>query len=219
MGAAFGRTVQEIAAKLGTWPLVCQVPYHEGKRGEEVFRGVVDIIGRRVFRWHLGTDGRDVEVHDYAWLEKENPALYEDARKARAALVEALGQFDDVIVERFLETENAEAITDREIKDALRRQVLSGNGKVVPVFCGASFKNVGVQPLLDAVIDYLPSPSEMPPVEVSYEGVAEKEVMKADDSFLCALAFKVINDAKRGPMVFVRVYSGTFPLLYKLPIN
>src|SRR5690606_16022046 len=133
---------------------------------------------------------------------------HEEALKARVALVETLTQYDDVLVETFLEIGDHHEISESEIKAAIRRQVLGGHGKVVPVFCGASFRNIGVQPLLDAVVDYLPSPKERPPTEVSYAGQESTSLLDTANDFLCALAFKVVNDPRRGPMVFVRVYSG-----------
>lgn len=214
MGAGFGRTVKEIGVKLNGWPAVVQIPMYEtDESSEEVFRGVVDIVESRVFRWgKTGGDGRNVEVYDYNWLKEKMPKLHEEALRARVALVELLSEFDDSLVEMYLELGDHHCISAAEIKKVLRRLTLDGKGRMIPVFCGASFRNIGVQPLLDGVVDYLPSPQERPPTAVSYYEGKETALLDISDNRICALAFKVIHDTKRGMMVFVRVYSGMFPV-------
>ncbi|KAH0604823.1 uncharacterized protein H6S33_006491 [Morchella sextelata] len=194
VGARFGPTVKEVAAKLNGWPAVCQLPVYDPdtKGGEDVFRGVVDVVEKRVFLWD-GGDGQKIELRDYEWLEGQRPELYEEAKAARVALVELLAEHDEEL------------------------STLKGDGKIIPVFAGASFRNIGVQPLLDAVVDLLPSPLDRPPVAVSYnQGKHRGTLDVTDQSKVCALAFKVVNDPKRGAMVFVRVYSGTLTRAHNL---
>lgn len=214
VGAAFGRTVKEIGLKLGAYPIVCQLPYFAGPKGEEVFRGVVDLVSKKFFLWPEKSDGRNAEVHDFEWLKTNLPDLHKETETARAALEEALTSIDENLISIYLETGE---MTEQNLKESLRKLVINGSGKgyLVPVFCGSSFRNIGVQPLLDSVVDFLPSPAEIPPIAISYPGEeiaegeeAKTEVLKVKPEFLCALAFKVVNDAKRGPMVYVRVYSG-----------
>ncbi|KAJ3267010.1 Ribosome-releasing factor 2, mitochondrial [Borealophlyctis nickersoniae] len=133
--------------------------------------------------------------------------LHAEAVQARVALVEALSEIDEGIVDVFLEHDGDHMrVPAEDLRSALRRVTL--NGKGVPVLCGASFRNIGVQPVLDAVVDYLPSPTErQPPEAVAPDGSAVH--VPLDDKNLCALAFKVMHDKQRGPLVYVRVYSGT----------
>ena len=210
LGAGFGRTVKDVGVKLGGWPAVVQLPIYEADEAlEEVFRGVVDIVEKKVFWWgQTGGDGRHVDVYDYQWLQHKMPKLYVEVLKARVALVELLSEFDDSLVELYLVLGDHHLIPAIEIKKALRKLTLDGKGKVIPVFCGASFRNIGVQPLLDGVVDYLPSPEERPHVPVSYNSGRETGLLDISDKKLCALAFKVIHDPRKGMMVFVRVYSG-----------
>lgn len=218
IGAQFGPTVKEIAAKLNGWPAVCQLPIYEndGKGGEDVFRGLVDVVDQRVFIWPLGGDGQKIDLHDYAWLETNKPDLHAEALTARIALVELLSEYDEDLVEVFLEVGDHHLIRAADIKKSLRKATLKGDGKIIPVLCGASFRNVGVQPLLDAVVDFLPSPLDRPPVEVSYDRGKHRGVLEVTDDKVCALAFKVVNDPKRGAMVYVRVYSGTLTRAHHL---
>lgn len=214
MGAGFGKTVKEVGMKLGGWPAVVQIPIYEtDAQSEELFKGVVDVVDKRVFRWgDAGGDGRNVAVHDYPWLQENMPKLYEEAVKARTALVEVLAEFDERIVDLYLELGNHQLIEAADIRRSLRALTIYGDGKVIPIFCGASFRNMGVQPLLDGVVDYLPSPQDKALVTVSYFGGKERALLVISEERMCALAFKVVNDPKRGMMVFVRVYSGTHSL-------
>ncbi|KAL7269143.1 Ribosome-releasing factor 2, mitochondrial [Rhizina undulata] len=210
VGARFGSTVKEVARKLKGWPAVCQLPVYERDPagGEEVFRGVVDVVEKRGYWWDLGGDGRKIDVKEYSWIAEHRPEIYEEALAARVALVELLAEHDEELVETFLELGDHQEIPASAIKSALRKTTLEGTGKIIPIFAGASFRNVGVQPLLDAVVDYLPSPLSRPPVSVSFAN-KNTALLHPDDNVVCALAFKVVNDPKRGAMVFVRVYSGT----------
>ncbi|MCJ1286829.1 Ribosome-releasing factor 2, mitochondrial [Xylographa opegraphella] len=235
-GAAFGKTIKEIASKLHTWPAVCQIPWFEGGNGR--FAGIVDIVGLKGLHWPDGGDGKIMKIMGLDELEALEPKLAETTRRARTALVELLGEHDDLIIEKYLEcNEDHMAILAEDITAALRRCVLDQKN-LVPVFAGASFRNIGVQPLLDAVISLLPSPEESPDPEISVGGtrgglrqliqakmalttavvpskakhaVSSKKSSSAAVAKLesCALAFKVVNDPKRGVLVYVRVYHGT----------
>ncbi|KAA8617871.1 translation elongation factor G2 [Pyrenophora tritici-repentis] len=239
VGAAFSRTVKEIGTRLNGWPAVCQIPWWQGENGD--FVGVGDVVNLRGMLWKTGGDGRDIQAFSLEDLEKTDGKFAEEIKKARIALVEILSEHDDVMVEHFLEhDEDHLAISGIQIMHSLRRVVLQAPQKVVPVFAGASFRNIGVQPLLDSVVDLLPSPLERPDPEISIAGqrhtlsalldsaaavAASKKPSKSgrkpqqQDKGLaiaevknlvaCALAFKVVNDPKRGVLVYVRVYSGS----------
>lgn len=208
-GAAFGRTVKEMWKKLRTRPLVIQLPVMNEESMDDRHKGlkaVADIVTMEMIQWDPAhTDGSmisRVPLKDVA-----DEALYEEAVKARTALVEALAEMDDTIVETFFDEADGDHM--RVEADALKaaiRRVTVGN-KAVPVLCGAAFKNLGVQPLLNAVIDYLPSPLDRPSALVTYNS-GKTALVPLNDSKLCALAFKVVHDARRGPMVYVKVYSG-----------
>ncbi|KAG0069814.1 Ribosome-releasing factor 2, mitochondrial, partial [Podila epicladia] len=211
-GAGFGRTVREMRSRLGCRPVVVQIPLMEagksstGSPNEVGFNGLVDVLSMEVLRWDSDPKGATISKQplDSSYPDQE---LYQEAVKARVALVEQLAALDEHIIELFLTLEDHMAIETKDLQAAIRRLTLSST--IVPVLCGASFRNIGVQPLMDSVVDYLPSPEERPAalgrmadgklVEIGHGGIKER---------LCALAFKVIHDARRGPMVFVRVYAG-----------
>lgn len=237
-GAAFGRTVQEIASRLYTWPAVCQIPWFEGGKGR--FCGIGDVISLRAYRWQEGGDGKIVEATYIDNLQNFEPAFVAEVRKARIALVELLTDYDDILVARFLEVkEKHHDISSEDIVASLRRCVLDRDSKIVAVFAGASFRNIGVQPLLDAIVQLLPSPEEVPNPEVSVgraegtlsqllsgellskefqtapsrtkrgKGIVQRGPMAVISNLeACALAFKVVHDPRRGALVYVRVYSG-----------
>ncbi|KAL4874734.1 P-loop containing nucleoside triphosphate hydrolase protein [Aspergillus karnatakaensis] len=252
-GAAFGRTVREVASRLGGWPAVCQIPWFEGGTGS--FVGVADAINLQGLRWE-GGDGKSVKRFSLEELDTAESHLAKELRRARIALVELLSEHDDTIVEKFFECEEDHlSVPPSDILGSLRRCLLEGAGrKIIPIFAGASFRNIGVQPLLDNVVDLLPNPEETPDPEVSIGGVKgglrrllsgdllveqkEKEPVKgkqkkkatlvADSRDAikqlhgCGLAFKVVNDAKRGVLVYVRVYSGSIDkgtLLFNTNLN
>ncbi|TKA59145.1 hypothetical protein B0A55_11866 [Friedmanniomyces simplex] len=236
-GAAFGRTVSEVGARLGVWPAVCGIPWWtpEGK-----LRGVGDVVGLRGLLYGEGGDGKDVKNFSLKDLESEDAALAEELKKARVALVELLAEHDDAMVEDYLAADEDQlVIHPASIIQCLRRCILRDPQKLVPVYPGASFRNVGVQPLLDAVVDLLPSPDQHADPEVSIgSGIKggltqflsgkltaattsdhSKPSSKAistkgkpnhalQNLEACALAFKVVADPKRGVLVYVRVYSG-----------
>ncbi|KAF1831458.1 P-loop containing nucleoside triphosphate hydrolase protein [Decorospora gaudefroyi] len=236
VGAAFSRTVKEIGVRLHGWPAVCQIPWWQGGNGD--FVGVGDVVNLRGILWKVGGDGRDIQAFGLEELSKTDGKFAEEIKKARIALVEILSEHDDVMVEHFLEhDEDHLAISGIQIMQSLRRVVLQAPQKVIPVFAGASFRNIGVQPLLDAVVDLLPSPLERPDPEINISNQSStlalllnsapttklpkstKKQSTSQDRGLsiaevknltaCALAFKVVNDAKRGVLVYVRVYSGS----------
>jgi elongation factor G len=241
-GAAFGRTVREVSSRLAVYPAVCQIPWFEGGNG--AFVGVADAINLQGLRWKEGEDGRAVKMMNLEKLDAEESFLAQELRRARIALVELLSEQDEAIVEKFFECdEDHLAVPPMDIIDSLRRCVLDQSSRIVPLFAGASFRNMGVQPLLDAVVNLLPSPPEAPDPEVSIGGVKgglrrllsgdliveqnekasapvkgkkkKKAALQADPKDAisklqsCALAFKVVNDPKRGVLVYVRVYSGS----------
>lgn len=235
-GAAFGRTVREVGPRLGGWPAVCQIPWFKGGNGP--FIGIADAVNLHALRWEEGGDGKSVKMVSLQRLETEESHLARELQRARVALVELLSEHDEVMVEKFFECEEDHlAVPPIDILNSLRRSLLKHGSMIIPIFAGASFRNVGVQPLLDAVLNLLPSPIETPDPEVSIGGVkgglrrllsgdliAEQRASPAkgkqkksrEDSQniiekldSCSLAFKVVNDAKRGTLVYVRVYSGS----------
>jgi elongation factor G len=165
-GAAFERTVREIGSRLHGWPAVCQIPWWEGGKGR--FTGVGDVISLCALKWKEGGDGKEIWNFTLDQLAQEDAGLRKELVKARAALVEALCGFDEKLLETWLEcSDDSLAVPAQAIRDSLRRCTLDGTGKLIPVFAGASFRNIGVQPLLDAVDDLLPDPTERPDPEIS----------------------------------------------------
>ncbi|CAB4412984.1 unnamed protein product [Rhizophagus irregularis] len=205
IGAGFGRTVKEMRYKLGTRPLVCQLPImKKDSIGNNLFFGIVDLLDMQVLDWNNNPNG---SIINKTILTEQYPisGLFEEAVKGRSHLVETLSEIDDQLLEIFLANEDPMKVPVDDIREALRRVTLSG--KAVPVFCGASYKNIGVQPLMDAVVDFLPSPLDRsPPLATLSDKIIEIPLKEKEK--LCAFAFKVIHDHKRGPMIFVRVYSG-----------
>src|SRR5438445_6053877 len=197
IGADFERGVQTMIDRLGAHPVPVQIPI--GSEAE--FSGVIDLVAMKaiVYKDELGKEQELVEIPaDYA----------ERAQAAREHLLEEVSHYDDELLELILEEKD---VDEAHLKTAIRRATLST--KLTPVLCGSSFKNKGVQPLLDAVIDYLPSPLDVPPVvgtELITGEENEREVVrKADDSEpFSALAFKIAADPYVGKLTYFRVYSG-----------
>lgn len=181
-GASFAKTVRDIGERLNGWPAVCHIPWWEGKDG--LFTGLGDVIHLRGLKWEAGGDGKSIQAFSLAELQSVNEPLAKEIKRARIALVELLSEHDEEIVERFFEyNEDHLAVPAADIRSCIRRCVLGLYGRVIPVFAGASFKNIGVQPLLDAVVDFLPSPLDRPPPEIRTEpstalgrGMTGKEV-------------------------------------------
>jgi len=193
VGADPEECVRQIRERLKAHPVVIQIP--NGLEGD--FTGIIDLITMRQIVWSDDTLGA-------TFVDGEIPAvLLERSRSARAEMIEALGEVDDEIMTVFLE----ERVPSTEtLRAALRRATVAG--RAVPVLLGAAFKNKGVQPLLDAVVDYLPSPSDIPPTAgKDMEGQATSRVA-SDEAPFSALAFKIMNDPFMGPLTYFRVYSG-----------
>ncbi len=193
IGADFYRCVDMIVDRLGATPLVIQLPIGS----EDKFRGIVDLVEMKAVVWSGDGLGADFST-------EEIPAdLVEKAKKYHQELVEKAVEVDDVIMEKYLSTET---VTLEELKKCIRKGVIAS--AFVPVLCGTAFKNKGVQSLLDAVIEYLPSPIDVPAVKgVDFKG--EEITREASDSApLSILAFKVMNDPFVGSLTFCRVYSG-----------
>jgi elongation factor G len=194
-GADFEHVLETIRKRLGARPVALQIPIG----AEAGFKGVVDLIEMKAILWHDEAMGSEYDIQPI-------PAdLLKKAEAFRLQLIEIIAETDDVLLEKFLEGETP---TIAELKAGIRQATI--DLKVFPVICGSAFKNKGVQTLLDAVIDYLPSPLDKPPVEGPNPSHLEViEVRKPSDSEpLSALAFKVINDPF-GKLCFIRLYSGT----------
>jgi elongation factor G len=193
VGASYDRTIDMIRERLAAHPVAMQIPIGE----ERGFSGVIDLIEDVAFVWsdESGEAPEKVEV----------PAeLREQAKVRRAVLVEQIAETDDELTEKFLD--GAE-ITTKELHAALRRAVI--HGKVTPVFCGSSLRNKGVQPLLNAVLDYLPSPLDIPPVRgLDPDGTKELIREAKPDAPMSALVFKIVTDPYVGRLAYLRVYSG-----------
>lgn len=196
LGADFYFTVKTIVERLKAKPLVIQLPIGS----ENDFEGVVDLIEMKALTWRGDTKmGEEYEV-------EEIPAdLVEKAQQYRAELIEAVAEADDELLEKFL---GGEELTIAEIKSGIRKLVISSSA--FPVLCGSAFKNKGVQPMLDAVIDYLPSPLDVPAVQGHDVKDAEKVIERRPDENepFSALAFKVATHPFFGKLTYVRVYSG-----------
>ena len=193
VGASFKRTLFMIEQRLKAKPLPIHMPLFDG----DSYEGVIDIIEKKA--WRFGKEqGSKPQVAVIPASEQAKCA------ELRHALIEKLTESDDQILEAYLENDN---ITPAQIKAALRRVTLANKG--VPILCGSALKNKGVQLLLDAVIDYLPSPLDMPPI-LAIDTRTKKEVTRPidDESPFSALAFKVVSDPFVGRLVYFRVYSG-----------
>jgi elongation factor G len=194
VGADFLSVVSQIHDRLGAKPIVMQLPIGQ----EDGFVGMVDLVRRKALVWDgssMGSVYEEIEIPDSM---QESVAVYRDK------LVEAAADYDDEVMERYLAGEEA---SEEALKRAIRKAVLGNHA--VPVFGGSAFKNKGVQPLLDAVISYLPSPADIPPVTGHNPVTDELEIREAkDDAPFCALSFKIMTDPYVGQLTFIRVYSG-----------
>jgi elongation factor G len=192
VGADYRRVLVEIGERLGTRPLLLQLPLGE----EERFRGVIDLIEQKALVWDQDVLGADYRI------EAIPPELEEQARVERERLLETLADHDEEVMEVYL---NGGKIEPARIRAAVRAATL--RLALVPVVLGAAFRNKGVQPLLDAVVDYLPAPTDVPPV-VGKVGDKLEERWPRDDAPFAALAFKIMTDPYIGTLTFLRVYSG-----------
>ncbi|WP_324287803.1 elongation factor G [Microcella daejeonensis] len=200
LGADFYFTVETIVKRLGARPLVIQLPIGF----ENTFEGVVDLVEMRALTWRGDSKG-DVKMGAQYEVEEIPADLAEKAAEYRQALLETVAESDDALLEKFF---GGEELTTAEIKGAIRKMTI--NSEIYPVLCGSAFKNRGVQPMLDAVVDYLPSPLDVPPTVAHDPRDEEKEIERRPDSSepFAALAFKVAVHPFFGRLTYVRVYSG-----------
>ena len=194
-GANFFDVVRQIKEVLGATPCPIQIPIG----AEETFKGVVDLIKMKAILWHDETMGAE-------YVEEEIPAnLVEEAKEWRGKMLDACAEFDDTLMEKYFS--DPSTITEDEIRVAIRKGTLAQ--EIFPVICGSSFKNKGVQTMLDAVCAYLPSPLDNPVVNGTDVQTGEPLTRKpSEDEPLCALAFKIATDPYVGRLCYVRVYSG-----------
>ena len=196
MGADFEHAVDTIRKRLNARPVAIQLPIGQ----EDKFKGVIDLMAMKAIIWNDESMGAEYEIGRFPEeLKKKANAFHQ-------ILVETVVENDDrdELMHKYIEGEH---ITEAELKAALRRATLKM--KVFPVICGTAFKNKGVQPLLDAVVDYLPSPLDVPPVKGVNPDTGLEEERPADDKApFAALAFKIMTDPFVGQLTFIRVYSG-----------
>lgn len=198
-GADFFEVVRQLKDVLGAKPCPIQIPIG----AEEKFKGVVDLIKMKAIFWHDETMGAEYTV-------EEIPAdLIDEAQEWRDKMLEIVAEYDDVVMEKYFD--DPSTITEEEIKRAIRKATLSM--EINPMICGSSFKNKGVQTMLDAVCAYLPSPLDTPEIVGTDPRDPEKQVVRHPDAKepLTALAFKIATDPYVGRLCFFRVYSGQLP--------
>ena len=194
-GADFERVVQQIRERLGANPVSIQLPIG----AEDNFEGVIDLVKMKAIYWDDATKGVNYEVKDI-------PAEFEGrARELREKMVETAAEATEELMDRYLEDGD---LSSDDIKQGLRERTLAN--EIVCVLCGSAFKNKGVQTMLDAIVDYMPSPIDVPPVRGIADDAQESEVIResGDDEPFSALAFKIATDPFVGQLVFFRVYSG-----------
>jgi elongation factor G len=192
-GADFMRVVRQIRERINGNPVLVQLPLGS----EENFKGVIDLVKMKRIEW-------DDETQGVKFAELEIPAeLRAEAERHREALVEAAAEGDEGLLKTYLETGT---LSEDEIRRGIRARCLKT--EITPVTCGSAFKNKGVQAMLDAVVDYLPAPSDMPPIHGHLENGSDGERKASDDAPFAALAFKIATDPFVGSLTFIRVYSG-----------
>ena len=193
--ADFEHVIETIRKRLGARPVATQIPIG----AESKFKGVVDLIEMKAILWHdetLGAEYDEIEIPE---------ELLEQAQDYREKMIEAVAEHDDTLFEKFVE---GQALTEVEIQRGIRKATIAL--KIFPVICGSAFKNKGVQTMLDAVVDYLPSPLEVPPVEGTAVGDPTQTLTRqaSDSEPFAALVFKIMTDPYVGQLAFFRVYSG-----------
>ncbi|MBV8088822.1 MAG: GTP-binding protein, partial [Alphaproteobacteria bacterium] len=194
VGADLPRCIEMIADRLGARPLVLQLPIGI----ESDFVGIVDLVGLRAITWREETLGAQFDMIDVP------PEMMRDTQSFRAKLVEAAVEQDDAALEAYLAGEEP---SEETLKRCLRKGTIAN--AFVPVLCGSAFKNKGVQPLLDAVVDYLPAPTDVAAIKGIKMGSNEPVVRRcSDDEPFAGLAFKIMSDPFVGSLTFVRIYSG-----------
>src|SRR5207248_1402479 len=191
-GADFFRAVDMIKDRLDATVAVLQVPIG----AESYFKGMVDLIGMKALVWD------DSSEKGEAWNVIEIPEeLKDEAETWRHELVDVLSNYDDSLTEKYL---GDQEITADDLRHALRKSTIAN--EVVPVLCGSAFKNKGVQPMLDAVVDFLPSPLDIPPTKgMDLKGIEELERDADDNEPFAALAFKIMSDPHVGKLTYIRV--------------
>jgi len=194
MGADFNRVVTEIRKRLGSNAVPVQIPWGS----EENFRGVIDLIEMKAISFDEGTLGKGIS---FSSIPAE---LAVEAEKARALMIERVAEKDEEVLKVYMD--NPDVPSD-VLRAGIRRKVISN--EIVPVLCGSALKNKGVQPLLDAVVDFMPSPLEVPMIKGHHPGTGAEVEREADDfAPASSLVFKIVNDSYVGRLAFVRVYSG-----------
>lgn len=197
VGASFTRCLDEIEHRLGSTPVAITLPVMDGDQ----FTGVIDVVHQKMLSFGEASMGQEIKE------ESIPEALQQDSSAARMTLLEKLADFDEELMEKYL---NDQEITPGEIRKALRKATL--NLDLVPTLCGSAFKNKGVQPLLDAISWYLPSPVDVPPVEGTDKHGAPLVRKPGRSEKFCALVFKLQSDPFVGSLAFLRVYSGALQL-------
>lgn len=194
-GANFLRVVEQVRSRLGANPVPIQLPIG----AEEHFEGVVDLVRMKAIYWDDSTQGMKYEARDIA------PNMIEECKKYREAMVEAAAEATEELMNKYLETGD---LSVEEIKKGLRMRTI--RNEIVPMLCGSAFKNKGVQAMLDAVIEYLPAPSDVEAVKGQKDDAAGTEIERhpKDDEPFSALAFKIATDPFVGTLTYFRVYSG-----------
>ncbi len=193
MGANFLRVVGQIKNRLGATPVVVQLPIG----AEDEFEGVVDLIKMKAIYWDEESKGMTFEYRDIP------EAMKSQCEEMRAEIIEAAAESSEELMEKYLEGED---LTESEVKIALRQRTI--NNEIVPVYCGSAFKNKGVQAVLDGVIDYLPSPLDVPAVKGIDDNGEESSRETSYEAPFSALAFKIATDPFVGTLTYFRVYSG-----------
>ncbi|MBS3752048.1 MAG: elongation factor G, partial [Anaerolineales bacterium] len=194
VGASYDRSVEMIQKRLGANPIPVQIPIGV----EEEFSGVVDLISGKAFVWE--------NEEGSAAIEKEIPShLLDEYKEKRSLLIEKVAETDEELTLKYLEEKD---ITEMEIKKALRQAVI--DNELTPVYCGSALQSMGIQPLLDAVVEFLPSPLDIPPVQ-GLDPETEEEITREafDDEPMSALVFKIVTDPYVGRLAYIRIYSGT----------
>ncbi|HEY4852102.1 MAG TPA: elongation factor G [Streptosporangiaceae bacterium] len=196
VGAEFHRCVEMISDRLGATPLVIQLPWGV----ESDFRGVIDLVNMRALLWQ--TEGKG-DKYDIVGIPDDH---VEAAREWRDRLLETIAENDEEMMELYLAGTTPD---EKQLNAAIRRATIAGG--VTPVLCGSAFKNKGVQPMLDAIVEYLPSPLDVPGIVGHEVGAEDREVVRHPDPTepFAALAFKIMSDQHLGKLTYIRIYSGT----------
>src|SRR5829696_3434082 len=193
VGADFFKVYRQMKDRLRGNPVPIQIPIG----GEDKFQGVVDLVKMKAIYWDDASQGMKFEFRDI-------PAeLLELAREWREKMLEAAAEADEATLNKYLE---GHALTDEEIKNGIRKRTIAN--EIVPMLCGSAFKNKGVQAMLDAVIDYMPAPTDIPPVTGELENGTQGARKASDEEPFAGLAFKIMTDPYVGQLIFFRVYSG-----------